>query len=138
MIIGIGTDICNIDRISRILEKRGERFKAKVFTQLEQEYCESKAISANAYAKRFAAKEAVAKALAGESTGSLSWTDVEVVNQVSGRPDILLHGSAITRMSSRIPEGYTGKIHLSLSDDPPFAQAFAVLEAIIDCSEQQV
>jgi len=132
MIIGIGTDICNIDRIARLLEKQGERFKDKVFTKKEQAYCESKATPANGYAKRFAAKEAVAKALAGEKTGSLSWTDVEVVNKASGRPDIVLHGGAEKRLKSRLPEGFSGKIHLSLSDDPPFAQAFAVLEAIID------
>lgn len=133
MIIGIGTDICDINRIAQTLDKHGVKFKAKVFTATEQAYCDSKAIPVNAYAKRFAAKEAVAKALAGEDTGSLSWTDVEVVNQASGRPDIVLHGSAQTRMDERLPEGYRGKIHLSLSDDPPYAQAFAILEAIIDC-----
>jgi holo-[acyl-carrier protein] synthase len=132
MIIGIGTDICNIDRIHGLLEKQGERFKAKEFTEKEQDYCDGKALPANAYAKRFAAKEAVAKALAGENTGSLSWTDVEVINQKSGRPDIRLYGKAKTRLKSRLPKGCKGKIHLSLSDDPPFAQAFAVLEAIID------
>lgn len=133
MIIGIGTDLCDINRISQTLEKHDVKFKNKVFTSSEQAYCESKAIPVNAYAKRFAAKEAVAKALAGENTGSLAWTDVEVVNQASGRPDIVLHGLAKTRMETRIPEGYIGKVHLSLSDDPPYAQAFAILEAIIDC-----
>ncbi len=129
MIIGIGTDICDINRISQIIEKYDKRFKSKTFTQGEQAYCEAKAVPANAYAKRFAAKEAVAKALAGERTGSLSWTDVEVSNQPSGRPEIILHGSAKVRLQEIIPTGYRGSIHLSLSDEPPYAQAFAIVEA---------
>lgn len=130
MIIGIGTDICDINRIAQTLEKHSERFKKKTFTKGEQDYCDAKAIPANAYAKRFAAKEAVAKALAGRDTGSLSWLDVEVVNQESGRPDIVLHGTAMKRFAERIPGGYEGIVHLSLSDDPPYAQAFAIVEAI--------
>ncbi len=130
MIIGIGTDICDINRIAQTIEKFGERFIRKTFTKGEQDYCESKALPVNAYAKRFAAKEAVAKALAGRDTGSLSWIDVEVVNQESGRPDIVLHGMAMKRFAERIPEGYEGFIHLSLSDDTPYAQAFAIVEAI--------
>lgn len=129
MIIGIGTDICDINRIARILGKFGQRFKDKTFTENEQNYCESKAVPENAYAKRFAAKEAVAKALAGEATGALNWLDVEVINQSSGRPDILLHGTAKTRLSNRLPDGYSGSIHLSLTDEPPYAQAFAIVEA---------
>lgn len=129
MIIGIGTDICDINRISQTLEKHGQRFKEKTFTRGEQDYCEAKAVPANAYAKRFAAKEAVAKALAGRSTGALSWLDVEVTNQKSGRPDIILHGKALKRLKERLPEGCDGIIHLSLSDDPPYAQAFAIVEA---------
>jgi len=129
VIIGIGTDICDINRISQILEKFGERFKKKTFTEGERAYCESKAVPANAYAKRFAAKEAVAKALAGNQTGALSWTDVEVTNHPSGRPEVILHGSAKARFEGRVPDGYQGVVHLSLSDDPPYAQAFAIVEA---------
>jgi len=132
MIIGIGTDICDINRISQTLEKYGQKFKLKTFTEGERVYCDNKAVPANAYAKRFAAKEAVAKALAGNRTGSLSWTDVEVVNQPSGRPEIILHGSAKARLKERLPEGYHGSIHISLSDDPPYAQAFAIVEALKD------
>ncbi len=130
MIIGVGTDICDINRIVQALEKHGERFKKKTFTKAEQAYCDAKANPANAYAKRFAAKEAVAKALAGRETGALAWTDVEVVNQASGRPDAILHGTALKRLSDRLPDGYDGIVHLSLSDDPPYAQAFAIVEAI--------
>jgi holo-[acyl-carrier protein] synthase len=130
MIVGIGTDICDINRIAQTIEKFGQKFKQKTFTEREQQYCENKAVPANAYAKRFAAKEAVAKALAGEDTGSLSWLDVEVINRKSGRPDIKLHRMAAQRLLDRLPEGFDGKVHLSLSDDPPYAQAFAIVEAV--------
>ena len=129
MILGIGTDICDINRIAETLEKFEGRFKGKTFTQHEQEYCDARAVPANAYAKRFAAKEAVAKALAGQNTGAMSWKDVEVINQPSGRPDILLHGDALKRFNERVPQDCEGLIHISLSDDPPFAQAFAIVEA---------
>tara|TARA_R110002020_G_scaffold267605_6_gene482777 strand:- start:429 stop:830 length:402 start_codon:yes stop_codon:yes gene_type:complete len=132
VIIGIGTDICDIKRISQVIEKYGERFKAKTFTEGEQAYCESKAVPENAYAKRFAAKEAVAKALAGNNTGALSWTDVEVRNHPSGRPEIVLHGTAQARLNERTPEGHHSLLHISLSDDPPYAQAFAIVEAVKD------
>lgn len=130
MIIGIGTDVCDINRISQVIERYGERFKSKTFTKGEQSYCESKAVPDNAYAKRFAAKEAVAKALAGNETGALSWTDVEVINHPSGRPEIVLHGTAKARLANRTPKGYRGHLHISLSDDPPYAQAFAIVEAL--------
>lgn len=129
MIIGIGTDICDIRRIEKLLEKFGDRFKEKTFTEGERVYAETQANPAATYAKRFAAKEAVAKALAGSDTGSLSWQDVEVVNSKSGRPKIKLHRGAKKRAKSRLKSGQKFKIHLSLSDDIPYAQAFAVFEA---------
>ena len=129
MIMGIGTDLCDIRRIEKSIEKFGERFKVKIFTQGERDYCDSKSGSASYYAKRFAAKEAVAKALAGPKTGALSWQDVEVVKDPSGRPAIKLHRGAAKRMTDRLPNGLSGKIHLSLTDDYPYAQAFAILEA---------
>ena len=130
MIIGIGTDLCDIRRIENSIEKYGDRFKAKIFTDREREYCESKSGSGSYYAKRWAAKEAVAKALAGARTKSLSWQDVEVINDPSGRPVVKLYRGALRRMKSRLPDGHKGKVHLSLTDDYPYAQAFAVLEAI--------
>lgn len=130
MIIGIGTDLCDIRRIEAALEKHGDRFVNRIFTTLEQDYCESKSGKAAYYAKRFAAKEAAAKALAGETTESLSWQDVEVRNDPSGRPVLTLSGGALARQKERTPAGHTPHIHLSLSDDFPYAQAFVILEAL--------
>lgn len=130
MIIGIGTDICDIRRIEQSIEKFGERFLNKTFTENEQSYCDSNARPAMSYAKRFAAKEAVAKALAGQTTGSLSWTSVEVINEPSGRPIVTLTKDAKARSDSRCPDGHALNIHLSLSDDYPYATAFAIAEAV--------
>ena len=130
MIIGIGTDICDIRRIEQSIEKYGERFLNKTFTEGEQAYCDCKARPAMSYAKRFAAKEAVAKALASDETGALSWTSVEVQNDPSGRPTVVLYKDAKARSVLRCPEGYGINIHLSLSDDYPYATAFAIAEAI--------
>ncbi len=135
MIIGIGTDICDIRRIEQSIEKFGDRFKDKIFTEQERAYCESKSGAASYYAKRWAAKEAVAKALAGPRTKSLSWQDVEIVNKPSGRPSVNLYRGARRRMNSRTPDGFTGKIFLSLSDDYPYAQAYAVFEAVVTKSD---
>ena len=129
MIIGIGTDICDIRRIEHSIEKFGERFLNKTFTEAEQAYCECKARPAMSYAKRFAAKEAVAKALAGNDTGALTWTSVEIQNDPSGRPTVLLTQDAKTRSALRCPDGHRLNIHLSLSDDYPYATAFAIAEA---------
>lgn len=129
MIIGIGTDICDIRRIGTSIEKFGKRFLDKTFTAAEQAYCESKARPAMSYAKRFAAKEAVAKALAGPETGALSWTSVEVKNDPSGRPFVVLTKDAKARLKSLCPKGHVSNIHLSLSDDYPYATAFAIAEA---------
>ena len=129
MIVGIGTDICDIRRIEKLLEKFGERFKEKTFTEGERVYADAQANPAASFAKRFAAKEAVAKALAGSKTGSLSWQDVEVINNASGRPRIKLHAGAKKRANSRVKPGRKVKIHISLTDDYPYAQAFAVFES---------
>jgi len=132
MIVGIGTDICDIRRIEQSIEKFGDRFLNKTFTANEQVYCNSKARPAMSFAKRFAAKEAVAKALAGEGTGSLSWTSVEVSNDPSGRPTVNLMKDALQRAESHCPVDHTLNVHLSLSDDYPYATAFAIAEAIPD------
>ena len=130
MIIGIGTDICDIRRIETSIKKYGERFLNKTFTKAEQAYCDSKARPAMSYAKRFAAKEAVAKALAGAETKSLSWKSVEVQNDPSGRPIVKLTKDAADRASARCPDDHELSIHVSLSDDYPYATAFAIAEAV--------
>jgi len=122
VISGIGTDLCDIRRIADLLERHGERFKAKCFTDSERATCDARSDSAGCYAKRFAAKEAVAKALAGETTGALPWHSVEVVNDGSGRPRAVLSGAAAERLGER------AVVHLSLTDDHPYAQAFVVVE----------
>ena len=129
MILGIGTDICDIRRIEALLEKHAQRFKDKTFTPEEQTYCESKARPAMSYAKRFAAKEAIAKALATDVSGSLSWTDVSVKNDPSGRPRAILIGGARQRLDEITPAGHNASVELSLSDDYPYATAFAIVEA---------
>ncbi|MEP3891863.1 MAG: holo-ACP synthase [Hellea sp.] len=129
MIIGIGTDICDISRIEKSIDKFGQRFIDKTFTAHEQDYCESKSGRASYYAKRFAAKEAVAKALATSSSGALSWLDVEVHNDPSGRPKAILYRGALERLNAKTPDGATAHVHLSLSDDYPNAVAYAMIEA---------
>lgn len=129
MIIGIGTDICDISRIEKSIDKYGQRFIDKTFTTHEQDYCESKSGKASYYAKRFAAKEAVAKALATSSSGALSWLDVEVQNDPSGRPKAILYRGAMERLNAKTPDGATAHVHLSLSDDYPYAVAYAMIEA---------
>ena len=127
MIVGIGTDLCDIRRIERLLEKFGDRFTHKTFTKAERACCEARGASAACYAKRFAAKEATAKALAGSDTGALFWHDVEVVNSPSGRPDIILHGEALKRARKRV--GHSDwNLLLSLSDEPPYALAYVVFQ----------
>jgi len=130
MILGIGTDICDIRRIERLLEKFGDRFKERAFTEYERNYSDEKGNPAERYAKRFAAKEAVAKALAGTKTGALSWQDVEVRNDPSGRPTVKLYREALNRAKTHSSKSDGYKIHLSLSDDYPYAQAFAVFESL--------
>ena len=122
MILGVGTDICDIRRIEQIMNSKGQRFLDKTFTPSEQAYCDTKARPAMCYAKRFAAKEAVAKAIAGQDTGALPWHSVEVVNDASGRPRAVLTGPALERARGAV-------VHISLSDDYPYATAFAVAEA---------
>ncbi len=129
MILGIGTDLCDIRRIERSIEKYGDRFLNRIFTAQEREYCDGKSGRGSYYAKRFAAKEAVAKALAGAETGALSWHDVEVSNDPSGRPTIKLHGKAKKRLELHGQNEASVAVHISLSDDYPYALAYAIVEA---------
>jgi holo-[acyl-carrier protein] synthase len=116
-------------RIKATLERFGDRFRRRLFSPAEIAYAEAKADPYLTYAKRFAAKEAVAKAL-GSGIRGFQFADIEVINDALGKPSVLLHGGALTRLSASFPEGLTGKIHLSLTDEAPYALAWAILEAV--------
>lgn len=129
MILGIGTDLANIDRIAATLERFGDRFRNRVFTAEEQRRAASRVNPAATYAKRWAAKEACAKALGTGLRMGIAWRDMAVTNLETGQPQVALSGWAATRLASMIPHGHAARIHLSLSDDPPWAQAFVVIAA---------
>ena len=129
MIIGIGNDLCDIRRIAKVLADHGPRFKTRIFTKAEQIYCDSQSNSANSYAKRWAAKEALAKALSTAQTPNLMWQDVEITNGASGKPQLTLYGAALARLRVMTPDGHEAVLHVSLSDEPPYAQAFIIIEA---------
>lgn len=129
MIIGIGSDIIDIRRIERSLYRFGERFKTRVFTPGERAKAESRRREADTYAKRFAAKEATAKALGTGIYRGVVWRDMEVVNLPGGKPTMVLTGAALDRMTALTPDGMEPVIHVTLTDDYPWAQAFVILEA---------
>ncbi len=130
MIVGLGSDLTDIRRIEQTLERFGERFVARIFTDVERARSERKADRAASYAKRFAAKEACAKALGTGLRAGVFWRDMGVVNARSGRPTMALTGGAAKRLELLMPPGFTANVHLSLTDDHPYAQAFVVIEAI--------
>ena len=129
MIIGIGSDLCDIRRIARTLERHGDRFTHRVFTDEERARCDRRAARAEGYARRFAAKEACAKALGTGLSAGVFWRDMEVVNLPSGQPTLRLAGGAAERLAELLPDGHAARLHVSLTDDPPMAQAFVVIEA---------
>jgi len=130
LIIGLGSDLADIRRIEATLERFGERFVARIFTDVERARSERKADRAASYAKRFAAKEACAKALGTGLRAGVFWRDMGVVNARSGRPTLALTGGAARRLAAMVPPGFEPAIHLSLTDDHPYAMAFVVIEAI--------
>jgi holo-[acyl-carrier protein] synthase len=130
MIIGIGSDLSDIRRIAKTLERFGERFTHKSFTEIERARSERKTDRAASYAKRFAAKEACSKALGTGLKGGVHLADMGVVNMKSGQPTMALTGGAAARLAALTPEGMRSVIHLSLTDDHPYAQAFVVIEAL--------
>ena len=129
MILGIGNDIVDIDRIQRTLDRYGERFIERVFTDVERDRAEGKPTRAAIYAKRFAAKEAVWKALGEGPRLGITWRELAVSNTQSGKPRLKLHGAAGDRLLALTPVGMTPRVDLSLSDEPPLAQAFVVISA---------
>jgi len=135
MILGLGNDLCDIRRIEKSLSNYGKRFKNRVFTQIEQEISDLRQLSAASYAKRFAAKEACAKALGTGVKCGIAWTDMEVVNLPGGKPSLFLHGGAAKRLDDLTPNGHTARIHLALSDEHPLAQAVVMIEAVPENSD---
>jgi holo-[acyl-carrier protein] synthase len=130
MIIGIGNDVIDIRRIEATLDKYGERFIRRLFTEVEIAKSERRAQRAASYAKRFAAKEACSKALGTGFRAGVFWKDMGVVNEPSGKPTMQLTGGARARLEKLTPEGHSIRIHLTITDDFPYAHAFVMIEAI--------
>ena len=129
MILGIGTDLANIDRIERTLARFGDRFRDRVFTPAEQRKAERRKDIAGTYAKRLAAKEACSKALGTGLRMGIAWKDMGVTNLSTGQPVMHLTGWAARRLAAMTPPGHEAVVHVSLTDDHPWAQAFVVIEA---------
>jgi holo-[acyl-carrier protein] synthase len=139
MIIGLGSDLCNIERIQNSLDRFGARFKARVFTDIENARAARRPLTAaGTYAKRFAAKEAFSKAVGTGFKRGVFMKDIGVVNSPSGAPTLALTGGAKARLESLVPAGYAAHIHLTLTDDHPWAQAFVIIEAIRHVDEDIV
>jgi holo-[acyl-carrier protein] synthase len=131
MILGIGSDLCNIERIRKSLDRFGERFVARVFTETERAKAERRPFTrAGTYAKRFAAKEAFSKAVGTGFKRGVFMKDIGVVNAPSGAPTLALTGGAKARLDAITPPGHSAEVHLTMTDDHPFAQAFVVITAI--------
>lgn len=129
MIIGLGSDLCDVRRIEQTLEKFGDRFVDRCFTPTERAKSDRRAQRAASYAKRFAAKEACAKALGTGLNAGVFWRDMGVVNLPSGQPTLHLTGGAAARLAALTPPGHTAVLHLTLTDEYPLAQAYVLIEA---------
>lgn len=131
MIIGLGSDLCNIERIQAALDRFGTRFETRVFTDVERAKASQRPFTrAGTYAKRFAAKEAFSKAVGTGFKLGVFMKDIGVVNAPSGAPTLALTGGAKARLDAMVPSGHRAKIHLTLTDDHPWAQAFVIIEAV--------
>jgi len=131
VIIGIGSDLCNIERIQNSLDRFGERFTNRVFTEIERGKAERRPFTrAGTYAKRFAAKEAFSKAVGTGFKQGVFMRDIGVVNKASGEPTLALTGGAKERLDFILPHGHLARIHLTMTDDHPFAMAMVVIEAV--------
>ena len=129
MILGIGSDIVDIRRIEEVLERHGERFARRVFTETERTRADARANRAATYAKRFAAKEACAKALGTGIGGGVFWRDLGVVNLPSGQPGMQLTGGALNRLLAITPQGMAAHLSVTITDEPPLAQALVIITA---------
>lgn len=130
MIIGMGSDLCDVRRIERTIARHGERFLNRIFTPLERERSERRKRSVESYAKRFAAKEACAKALGTGFRRGVFFRDLGVVNLPSGKPTMALTGGAKARLEALIPPGFAAQIDLTITDEGPLAQAIVVISAV--------
>lgn len=131
MIIGLGSDLCDIERIQNSLDRFGERFEARCFTDVERAKAARRPFTrAGTFAKRFAAKEAFSKAIGTGFRRGVFMKDIGVVNAPSGAPTLALTGGAAKRLAEMVPPGHEARIHLTLTDDHPWAQAFVIIEAL--------
>jgi holo-[acyl-carrier protein] synthase len=131
MILGLGSDLINIDRVARTMDRFGDRFLNRCFTEAERAKAMRRPLSVAAtYAKRFAAKEACAKALGTGLRAGVFWRDMGVENLPSGRPTLILTGGALARLESITPPGMTARIDLTTTDEPPLAQAMVIISAV--------
>ncbi len=130
MIIDISNDLMDIRRIEKSLERYGERFVQRIYTEVEQARSEGRRARAASYAKRFAAKEACAKALGTGISQGVFWRDMGVANLPGGKPTMQLSGGALARLEKLLPAGHRAAIHLTITDDYPLAQAFVIIEAL--------
>ena len=130
MIIGIGNDLIDIRRVARTLERFGDRFINRIYTDVEQKKSEGRANRAASYAKRFAAKEACSKALGTGFRKGVFWRDMGVVNLKGGKPTIALTGGAAKRLAELTPDGMEAQIDVSLTDEPPLAEASVIISAV--------
>tara|TARA_Y100001970_G_scaffold45236_1_gene56744 strand:- start:46500 stop:46967 length:468 start_codon:yes stop_codon:yes gene_type:complete len=137
VIIGIGSDLVDINRISATLDRFGERFTKRIFTAREREKAERRITTSESYARRFAAKEACSKALGTGFREGVFWRDLEVYNLPSGQPTMNLMGGAEERLSRITPKGMNAVINLSLTDEPPIAQAIVIISAIPSITSNQ-
>lgn len=129
MIIGIGNDLIDIRRVEKTLERHGERFTNRIFTEIERAKSDRRRNRAASYAKRFAAKEACAKALGTGFSRGVFWRDMGVVNLPGGKPTLILTGGAEQRLAELLPAGHEADIHLTITDDFPLAQAIVIIYA---------
>jgi holo-[acyl-carrier protein] synthase len=130
MIIGLGSDLIDIRRIEKTLERHGERFMGRIYTEIERKKSDGRAQRAASYAKRFAAKEACAKALGTGLRKGVFWRDMGVVNLPGGKPSLKLTGGALKRLQEITPPGHEALIDLSITDDFPLAQAIVIISAV--------
>jgi holo-[acyl-carrier protein] synthase len=130
MILGLGSDISDVRRVARVIERHGDRFLSRVFTETERARADRRKNRVETYAKRFAAKEACAKALGTGIRSGVWWRDMGVVNMPSGRPTMKLTGGALKRLQAITPSGHEAQIDLTISDEGPMAVAFVIISAV--------